>query len=1136
MATSACPAEEDLVDYVRGHLSIPRRELLAAHIDRCEGCQKQIPGLTTCVGAKIDFPDGSPEVTDSGDRQRRERERLALALDRVQEALLDLDQQDREHVDAEKQPTSEPFPAQIGDYIIEEKIAHGGLGTVFRARQQRLNREVALKLLRSGQFATAEEKQRFQSEAQAAARLDHPNIVSIYEIGEDRGQAYLSMALIKGPSLASLLVEAPIPPKKAAQWMLQVTRAVAYAHWLGIIHRDLKPANILLDPSGRVFVTDFGLAKMLGQESGITHTGQIMGTPSFMPPEQAEGKAGQVGPASDIYSLGATLFCLIIGRPPFQSASVVETLKQICELEPISPRQINPAVDRDLDTICMKCLQKVPARRYPTAQALEEDLQRFVEGRPILARPITGAERMWRHVQRNPGLATLQVAIPLILVLGTAISLMFAQRASEQAALADEKTKLANSKTDEAIEFANRALERSYIAEQLNIRRAWEENRPNRVLQMLDRQRPEHTAGADLRGLEWYHWEKLARQYRRSLPMGDTIHDFALSPDGRNLVVVGQKKPIRMLDAVSGEMKWELTGSLLKTIDEIRGVAISPDGKQIVTGSADGMVRLWSLKTGEVRKTFSGHKGQVVSAAFHPAGHEMASGGADATVIVWDLQSGKQKVTFREHSGRVATLAYHPAGNRIASAGQDPLVRVWDPQTGKSLFTCDARTQRVHRVRFSPNGQFLGATGLSGITHLWDGRSGREIHSFPKVNRFTYGIAFSPDNLRLLDTSPAKGIRIFDVKSGELIEELHGGHTENTKAVAFFPEGIGLITAGDDETLRWWDGSDCSPRILTGHKLGITNMAASADGRWFASGGGGRILPPSAAPGPLGEILIWDARTETLKHHLKSQPGEVTRVAFCPRTGRLASGSGRWNDKIKRFTTGLVQFWDPVTGSPLFDIEGHTDCVSCLSFSPDGRKLVTGGMDGQVILWDVEAAKPLRTFMGMRGLIRDVDFHPTGGKIAARDSEKNIRIWNVETGTVLNQFPASGDPTGFSAGELRFSPDGSRLAYSGMDPHITIRECLSGEMVLEIKDTNYAPSYIEFTDDGRRILTAGDDAVVRFWDVQSGCELFTMRNPISGIPAAAFSSDRQKILIASWDKTISIWNFATSAANERRIR
>ncbi len=1096
----------------------------------------QITGFMTQVGAKIEIPGGSPIATGSGDRERRERERLALALDRVQEALLDLDQRDREHVDAEKQPTSEPFPAQIGDYIIEEKIAHGGLGTVFRARQQKLNREVALKLLRSGQFATAEEKQRFQSEAQAAARLDHPNIVSIYEIGEDRGHAYLSMALIKGPSLASLLVEAPIPPKKAAQWMLQVTRAVAYAHSLGIIHRDLKPANILLDPSGRVFVTDFGLAKMLGQESGITHTGQIMGTPSFMPPEQAEGKAGQVGPASDIYSLGATLFCLIIGRPPFQSASVVETLKQVCELEPISPRQINPAVDRDLDTICMKCLQKVPARRYPTAQALEEDLLRFVEGRPILARPITGAERMWRHVQRNPGLATLQVAIPLILVLGTAISLMFAQRASEQAALADEKTKLANSKTDEAMEFAKRALERSYIAEQLNIRRAWEENRPDRVLQMLDRQRPEKTGGTDLRGLEWYHWQRLAQQNRRTLAMGDTIHDFALSPDGLQLVVVGQKKPMRLLDAVSGEMKWEFTGSLLKTIGEIRGVAISPDGKQIVTGSADGMVRLWNATTGAVIRTFQGHHGQVVSVAFHPAGHEIASGGADATVILWDLQSGKQKLTFREQSGRVATLAYHPTGNSIASAGQDSLVRVWDPQSGKSLFSCDARTQRVHRVRFSPNGKFLAATGLSGTTHLWDSLSGKEIHSFPKVDRFTYGIAFSPDSLRLLDTSPAKGIRIFDVSSGELIEELHGGHTENTKAIAFFPDGKSLVTAGDDETLRWWDRAEYSTKILAGHKLGITSLAASSDGRWFASGAGGRILPPTAFPGPLGEILIWDAPTETLKHHLTGQPGEVTRVAFCPQSGRLASAGGRWDDQIKRFTTGLVQFWDPATGNKLLSLEGHTDCVTCLSFSPDGKNLVTGGMDGQVILWDVETAKPLRTFPGMKGFIRDVDFHPKGGKIAARDSEKNIRIWNAKTGTVLNQFRAKGDPTGFSAGELRFSPDGSRLAYSGMDPLITIRECLTGEMVSEVKDTIYTPSYIEFTDDGRRILTVGDEPFLRFWDVQSGCELFTMRNPISGIAAAAFSSDKKKILIASWDKTISIWNLATSAASEGRIR
>ncbi len=292
----------------------------------------------------------------------------------------------------------------FGDYEILREIARGGMGVVFQARQVSLNRLVALKMILAGQLADDTDVKRFYNEAEAAANLDHPGIVPIYEVGQHEGQHYFSMGFVEGQSLSQRLADGPLPAREAAELIRRVSEAIEYAHQHGVIHRDLKPANILLDASGNPRVTDFGLAKRVQGDSGLTGSGQIMGTPSYMPPEQAGGPRGEVGPAADVYSLGATLYALLTGRPPFQAASAMDTVLQVVSEEPVPPRRLNPAVDRDLETICLKCLEKEPARRYATAAALGEDLRRFLAGEPVLARPIgarrdsgggAGADRSW---------------------------------------------------------------------------------------------------------------------------------------------------------------------------------------------------------------------------------------------------------------------------------------------------------------------------------------------------------------------------------------------------------------------------------------------------------------------------------------------------------------------------------------------------------------------------------------------------------------------------------------------------------------------------------------------------------------------------------------------------------------------
>ena len=326
--------------------------------------------------------------------------------------------------------TNRTIPKQqyLGDYELLEEIARGGMGVVYKARQLSLGRIVAIKMIRYGDLATADDILRFRNEAESIANLNHQNIVAVHEVGEHEGQYYFSMTYVEGGCLSQLVREHPLPDREAAAILKQAAEAVQHAHDQGVLHRDIKPANILIDGNGDVQITDFGLAKRAGNDSSLTETGQVLGTPGYMPPEQAAGNHKLIGPASDVYSLGAVLFELLTSRPPFVAPTPMETIRQVLEQDALSPRLLNATVSKDLETICLKSLEKSPGQRYQTPKELAEELDRYLQGIPIQARPMTRITRAWRWCRRNPFAAQLIAATAAFLIFVTIESLWLAKQ------------------------------------------------------------------------------------------------------------------------------------------------------------------------------------------------------------------------------------------------------------------------------------------------------------------------------------------------------------------------------------------------------------------------------------------------------------------------------------------------------------------------------------------------------------------------------------------------------------------------------------------------------------------------------------------------------------------------------------
>ena len=936
----------------------------------------------------------------------------------------------------------------FGDYELLEEIARGGMGVVYKARQMSLNRIVALKMILAGQLASEEDVKRFRAEAEAAANLDHPGIVPIFEVGEHDGQHYFSMGFVDGMSLAKRVADGPLPPRDAAHLVRQVALAVQYAHDKGVIHRDLKPANILLANGGRQpngltrasdtspgglrppfadvipKITDFGLAKRVEGGSDLTAAGQVLGTPSYMPPEQAAGKLTQIGPASDVYSLGAVLYCLLTGRPPFQSANPVDTLLQVLEQEPISPRQFNPDVPRDLETIALKCLEKNPVRRYVSAEALAEDLGRWLNNEPIQARPSTAWERSLKWAKRRPAVASLAAAVVVTLVAGTGISTYFAFDARKQArdaltekGRADDKAKEAKANADLADAKAKEARRSLYVSHMNLAQAAWEDAQVGRLLELLKQHEPQ-PGEEDLRGFEWDYWNRLAHSYQLNLE-GHTggVMNVVFSADGKRLASASYDGTVKVWDPTSGQEQETL---MLKGHNrDIMSVAFSANGKRLASASWDQTVKVWDATNGQETLTLKGHTGMVYSVAFSADGKRLASASEDKTVKVWDATSGQVTLTLKGHAGGVTSVAFSADGKRLASASGDRTVRVWDVTSGAVLLTLKGHASVVTNVAFSADGKRLASASSDKKVKVWEAASGQETLTLKGHTSWVLSVAFSVDGKRLASASMDQKLKVWDTTSGQETLTLKG-HTAQVWSVAFSADGKRLASASYDGTAKVWDATSGQATLtLKGHTSAVETVAFSADGQRLASASWDQT------------VKVWDVTSGEVLLTLKGHASQIMSVAFSPDGKRLASASADQTVKV----------WDVTSGQETLTLKGHTGPVLSVTFSTDGKWLASASGDrvdpnrvGEVTVWDATSGQETLTLKGHTGPVLSVAFSADGKRLASASYDGTAKVWDATSGQETLTLKGHTGPVV----SVAFSADGKRLASASYDGTVKV--------------------------------------------------------------------------------------------------
>jgi len=1019
---------------------------------------------------------------------------------------------------------------KFGDYELLEEIARGGMGVVFKARQSSLDRLVAVKMLLFGPLASAAEVQRFRAEAAAAASLQHPNIVAVHEVGFRDGQHFIAMDYVAGRSLAELVRDGPLPAPRAAAYAKTIAEAIHCAHEHGVLHRDLKPSNVLMDASDQPKVMDFGLAKRLDKETELTLSGQVLGSPSYMPPEQAAADRGLVGKRSDIFSLGAILYHLLTGRAPFAAATVAETLQQVQHAEPVSPTVLNPHVPRDLKTICLKCLEKEPARRYQTAQELAEDLGRWLRKEPIQARPVSRPEKLWRWCRRKPLVASLSAAVMVALLAGFA-GVLWQWTQSE----------------------TNRALAQAaaYAAEMNLAHHAIQVNNLGRARELLDRHRPK-AGQKDLRGWEWrYLWGRFTSDavFRLCrLPESDSVISTALRP-GTGWVALGGYRG-------SGVELWDLsTRRRLERFAQGEGdahVAFSPDGSLLAfsTTGKKGALRVWDCSKREliVEKPLDR---RIAALAFSGDGQKLTTFQPNTSVTCWrasDLEPILSvPVSAAFNSGLGTPLAVTSDGRTAVGVnGRDGFV-VLDLESGGERWRTNVHLGYSPAVAISSDGARLAAASVSphASIQLWDLATGARLGRLEGHEAWISALRFWHDGRTLVSASADQTIRLWDLDRGQPTRTLRG-HQHEIWTLDMSPDAATLVSGGKDGEVLVWDTAREPERrnawTLAGRYWGwqfspdgraihaverATNAPAHRGWRWAKAGravhnvpgleyhpgrlvrcqgaGFGRIevvpeielagdfvFSPSgrwlATAATNGVARVWDLNQAALADEFPSGNTDFRPVAFSADETRLWLLQG----DERRAVRSVLTEWNVRTGEPLRSVTGVRD--RHLALHPDGWVFWVDD-EGSFVFHDLRTGRTSQPAMssGRLGLLLGYSSPSPAGDLLVLSHELGVlTVW--ETASLIRGAGARslatlrGFLTGF--GDSGFSPDGTRLASGGFAAEaIKLYETRGYRELLTLGGAGDRCHNLRFSADGRHLGALNEVGQIHLWHAPTSEEI-----------------------------------------------
>jgi WD40 repeat protein/serine/threonine protein kinase len=1047
---------------------------------------------------------------------------------------------------------------RVGGYRLVRPVGEGGFGVVYLAEQLApVKRQVALKIIKLG-MDTRQVVARFEAERQALALMDHAGIAKVFDAGAtETGRPYFVMEFVEGVPITHFADGQRLAIAKRLELFIKVCDAVQHAHQKGVIHRDLKPSNILVAAQGTPKIIDFGLVKAthaeLTDQTLITQFQQLIGTPTYMSPEQVEWGAVDVDTRSDIYSLGVLLYELLTGWTPFdtrellrggmgqaarrireqdpprpsarlRSANPVE-LAEVAQKRQISPEKLPGQVRGDLDCIVMKALEKNRMRRYGSAEALAEDLGRWLRKEPIQARPINAAERIIKWMRRNPKVATLAILLNLVFAVGLAgILFVSARLASANHDKDRANVQLAKNLRDFEWQRIDELISKGKRGDALaNLGKFLRQN-PNdraaamRLVSMLSGCNFALPAGAPLR-------------HDTSL---DTL---ALSSDGRRVVIAANDGKARV---------WELEGGrLLATLVhplKVTEVVFAADEDFVLTTSQDGSFRLWDWRTttmkfefpkapdfrlpalpsrdrklAALRETESALRvwdllaqqplggrlempSPIYWATFSQDSESIAVASDDGSVAVWTVKTSQPIAARLKHPKYVTRLQFSPDGTTLATTWGGWMT-FWDTRTWVKLREFEAYDSQILQIEFSPDGDRLISTAYDAPLKIWDPTTGRMVGQPINAERPFAFFCLSPDGKRLVTRSRSGVVRLWNASTGLALSEPFE-HEGPVNDVRFDPKAQFIVTSSQDGTVQVWNVQTDSP---TAPIIKTTDTYPSA---CFSSNG--QLVIGTTG----GKAEVFDLQSRRRVSQPMAHAGDGCRLSVSADGKKLATAS--WD--------GTGRVWDLQTGEPLTPPLMHSGRVNAIAFSPDGRQVATGSYDNTLRLWDAATGQPLVHPLVHQGEVMDVKFRPDSRALLTASTDGNARLWSADTGELLWPEPLHHKGLLWAA---EFSPDGQRIVTASEDRSAVVWEAQSRRPVTRPLMHEAGVCAAHFSPNGKRVLTCSDDGTARVWDSDTGEPVSKPMRHSAKVKKAEFSPDGLLVFTGSTDGVARLWDALT---------